>query len=413
MNVQLYSPHLHSDTSLSDPTVEDSKKPKVRVACVNCNKAHTCCSNSRPCERCVRLGLTDSCVDIVPKKRGPKRRSNNSSPQPKKRRCNTNKPKKQKKQFKKTKQNKKQNEIKEKKFEIPSIISEQKISEQNSKPSFPPMQWNQWNNNIDFNEDDLTKIYPSEYQQMEQLLINLAEQPPLNLQYTSSSKNTSPSCQTDPQCNPTFDALIQSPEPRDDNLEQTLQVAKNCLKDTGCDVVPDLNQMQESYDSEEENKKQQVLNNEGLSLRLALNSEIYSGMYRKVGIFISTNLPFMDYVSPEIVEKWGFQSQIDMFSHSTGSYLNLIHPYSKGYYQKTIERMHSWKPSDRKDTTRKSRGKTLLSLTFDDNNYPIKKVGRALALAQDGAIFEFVHECNIIRDQSSRFRYCVCYVYWV
>ncbi|WWC86583.1 uncharacterized protein L201_001460 [Kwoniella dendrophila CBS 6074] len=57
------------------------KRVQVRIACTHCQKACKKCSNTRPCERCVKYGLED-CVDSTRKprktgvKRGPyKRRS--------------------------------------------------------------------------------------------------------------------------------------------------------------------------------------------------------------------------------------------------------------------------------------------------------------------------------------------------
>ncbi|WWD08275.1 hypothetical protein V865_006386 [Kwoniella europaea PYCC6329] len=61
------------------------KRIQVRIACTHCQKACKKCSNTRPCERCVKYGLTD-CVDSTRKprktgiKRGPyKRRSSKYS----------------------------------------------------------------------------------------------------------------------------------------------------------------------------------------------------------------------------------------------------------------------------------------------------------------------------------------------
>lgn len=39
------------------------KGSRAKRACFHCKKAKTSCSNERPCSRCVRLGLTDSCID--------------------------------------------------------------------------------------------------------------------------------------------------------------------------------------------------------------------------------------------------------------------------------------------------------------------------------------------------------------
>jgi len=38
-------------------------KKRAKRACFHCKKAKTSCSNERPCSRCVRLGLSDSCID--------------------------------------------------------------------------------------------------------------------------------------------------------------------------------------------------------------------------------------------------------------------------------------------------------------------------------------------------------------
>ncbi|WRT64471.1 uncharacterized protein IL334_001403 [Kwoniella shivajii] len=61
------------------------KRAQVRIACTHCQKACKKCSNTRPCERCVKYGLND-CIDSTRKprktgtKRGPyKRRSSKYS----------------------------------------------------------------------------------------------------------------------------------------------------------------------------------------------------------------------------------------------------------------------------------------------------------------------------------------------
>ncbi|KAI8595796.1 hypothetical protein EDD21DRAFT_312936 [Dissophora ornata] len=60
-----------------------SQKPKrrqVKNACVNCQKACKKCDEGRPCARCIKYGLTDTCVDSTRKvrkkgiKRGPYKR---------------------------------------------------------------------------------------------------------------------------------------------------------------------------------------------------------------------------------------------------------------------------------------------------------------------------------------------------
>ncbi|WWD00934.1 hypothetical protein V866_007872 [Kwoniella sp. B9012] len=72
-------------TDADTGTVGRKKRIQVRIACTHCQKACKKCSNTRPCERCVKYGLSD-CVDSTRKprktgiKRGPyKRRSSKYS----------------------------------------------------------------------------------------------------------------------------------------------------------------------------------------------------------------------------------------------------------------------------------------------------------------------------------------------
>jgi PAS domain-containing protein len=51
------------------------KRPQVRKACTNCQKAHACCEDRRPCRRCTSMGLADQCIDSERKKRGRKKKS--------------------------------------------------------------------------------------------------------------------------------------------------------------------------------------------------------------------------------------------------------------------------------------------------------------------------------------------------
>ncbi|KAI0948153.1 hypothetical protein AcW1_009745 [Taiwanofungus camphoratus] len=61
------------------------KRKQVKMACTNCASACKRCDESRPCERCVKYGLSDSCRDGVRKerkkgiKRGPYKRKNRGS----------------------------------------------------------------------------------------------------------------------------------------------------------------------------------------------------------------------------------------------------------------------------------------------------------------------------------------------
>ena len=45
-----------------------SRRKKASRACYHCQKAHLTCDDSRPCQRCIRKGLADQCVDGFRKK---------------------------------------------------------------------------------------------------------------------------------------------------------------------------------------------------------------------------------------------------------------------------------------------------------------------------------------------------------
>ncbi|KAL1928843.1 hypothetical protein VTP01DRAFT_2629 [Rhizomucor pusillus] len=45
------------------------KRKQVKNACVNCQKACKKCDDGRPCQRCIKYGLTDTCVNSVRKER--------------------------------------------------------------------------------------------------------------------------------------------------------------------------------------------------------------------------------------------------------------------------------------------------------------------------------------------------------
>ena len=45
-----------------------TKRKKASRACYHCQKAHLTCDDSRPCQRCIRKGLADQCVDGFRKK---------------------------------------------------------------------------------------------------------------------------------------------------------------------------------------------------------------------------------------------------------------------------------------------------------------------------------------------------------
>lgn len=64
---------LPSSPSLPATGQHDSslrpKRRQVKSACVNCRKACKKCEEQRPCCRCTRLGLQDSCIDYQRKPR--------------------------------------------------------------------------------------------------------------------------------------------------------------------------------------------------------------------------------------------------------------------------------------------------------------------------------------------------------
>jgi len=72
----------------AQPELNSNGKPKrkqVKNACVNCQKACKKCDDGRPCQRCIKYGLTETCVDSVRKerkkgvKRGPYKRRNQAN----------------------------------------------------------------------------------------------------------------------------------------------------------------------------------------------------------------------------------------------------------------------------------------------------------------------------------------------
>ncbi|KAF9351062.1 hypothetical protein BGX34_000840 [Mortierella sp. NVP85] len=68
--------HPLNETQLT----QKPKRRQVKNACVNCQKACKKCDEGRPCARCIKYGLTDTCVDSTRKvrkkgiKRGPYKR---------------------------------------------------------------------------------------------------------------------------------------------------------------------------------------------------------------------------------------------------------------------------------------------------------------------------------------------------
>ncbi|KAL9933879.1 hypothetical protein V8E36_006961 [Tilletia maclaganii] len=71
---------------LQPPTnIVKSKRIQVKNACINCQRACKKCDTGRPCTRCIKYGLTDTCADSSRKerkrgiKRGPYKRRTNTS----------------------------------------------------------------------------------------------------------------------------------------------------------------------------------------------------------------------------------------------------------------------------------------------------------------------------------------------
>ncbi|KAJ7072149.1 hypothetical protein C8F01DRAFT_1102747 [Mycena amicta] len=61
------APEEHSPNSAQVPPRtrgrDGPKKKKASRACVHCQKAHLTCDDSRPCQRCVKRGIADSCSE--------------------------------------------------------------------------------------------------------------------------------------------------------------------------------------------------------------------------------------------------------------------------------------------------------------------------------------------------------------
>ncbi|KAI8341768.1 hypothetical protein BC941DRAFT_414405 [Chlamydoabsidia padenii] len=61
------SPIMYSDDhpSTQQPSrkVKTSKRKQVKNACTNCQKACKKCDEGRACQRCIKLGIADTCID--------------------------------------------------------------------------------------------------------------------------------------------------------------------------------------------------------------------------------------------------------------------------------------------------------------------------------------------------------------
>ncbi|CEP13016.1 hypothetical protein [Parasitella parasitica] len=67
----LQTSSAHSFSSSSDTAAKPNMKRRSQVknACVNCQKACKKCDDGRACQRCIKLGITDTCVDSPRKER--------------------------------------------------------------------------------------------------------------------------------------------------------------------------------------------------------------------------------------------------------------------------------------------------------------------------------------------------------
>jgi len=70
----------NNDNNQSSQQQQQQKQKRRRPvfvsrACTNCRKAHTKCDEQKPCSRCVRLGLSDTCHMAELQKRGRKRKT--------------------------------------------------------------------------------------------------------------------------------------------------------------------------------------------------------------------------------------------------------------------------------------------------------------------------------------------------
>ncbi|KAI8886646.1 hypothetical protein K501DRAFT_177150 [Backusella circina FSU 941] len=73
-----------ADQTQNSPSTQAPKRKQVKNACTNCQKACKKCDDARPCPRCIKYGIADTCVNSVRKerkkgiKRGPYKRRQKS-----------------------------------------------------------------------------------------------------------------------------------------------------------------------------------------------------------------------------------------------------------------------------------------------------------------------------------------------
>eukprot|EP00761_Pharyngomonas_kirbyi_P003625 gb/GECH01003629.1/.p1 GENE.gb/GECH01003629.1/~~gb/GECH01003629.1/.p1 ORF type:complete len:748 (+),score=179.23 gb/GECH01003629.1/:1-2244(+) len=73
---------LVSKVKMPRKTPNGKKRKQVKKACTNCRRTHMSCDDSRPCKRCVKLGIGDQCKDGESKKRGRPRKKPIESDEP-------------------------------------------------------------------------------------------------------------------------------------------------------------------------------------------------------------------------------------------------------------------------------------------------------------------------------------------
>ncbi|CAJ0839791.1 1051_t:CDS:2, partial [Entrophospora sp. SA101] len=64
---QLQFPQLQLQNTTNPPA--KPKRKQVKNACVNCQRACKKCDEGRPCQRCIKYELTDTCQDSIRKER--------------------------------------------------------------------------------------------------------------------------------------------------------------------------------------------------------------------------------------------------------------------------------------------------------------------------------------------------------
>ncbi|CAO3619288.1 unnamed protein product [Mucor hiemalis] len=87
----LQHPGMPDQSQVSVGGQQQPKRKQVKNACTNCQKACKKCDDARPCPRCIKYGIADTCVNSVRKerkkgiKRGPyKRRQKTGEEKPRK-----------------------------------------------------------------------------------------------------------------------------------------------------------------------------------------------------------------------------------------------------------------------------------------------------------------------------------------